>query len=140
MKAYLDASVLIPLLTTDPFATRARAFLRTEKPEVILSDWARAEVCSAIARRARTGEVTKIEASRIFSLLDVWAVRSTRQIGTIDADVRNAEASVRRLDATLRAPDAIHIAIAQRVGAHLATFDVKMAASARTLGADVISL
>ena len=140
MRVYLDASVLIPLLTTDPFASRARAFLRTAKPEVILSDLARAEFCSAIARRVRTGELTKIEANQIFALLDVWVARSAKQVQTVEADVRNAEASVRRLDTTLRAPDAINIAIAQRTGAHLTTFDVKMAASARTLGADVITL
>lgn len=140
MRAYLDASVLIPLLTTDPFATRARAFVRAAKPEVILSDLARAEFCSAIARRVRTGELTKAQANQIFALLDIWAVRSTTQVGTIAADVRNAEASMRRLDTTLRAADAINIAIVQRSGAHLATFDVKMAASAQTLGVDVVTL
>jgi uncharacterized protein len=34
----------------------------------------------------------------------------------------------------LRAPDAIHIAMAQRVGAALVTFDRRMAAAARALG------
>jgi predicted nucleic acid-binding protein len=44
---------------------------------------------------------------------------------------------LRRLDLTPRTPDAINIAIAQRVGANLATFDVKRAAAASVLGADV---
>jgi predicted nucleic acid-binding protein len=45
---------------------------------------------------------------------------------------------VRRVDLGLRAPDAINIAIAQRCGAHLLTFDAKMARSARTLGVNVV--
>ena len=42
------------------------------------------------------------------------------------------------LDLPLRTPDALNIAIAQRVGADLLTFDHKMAASARSLGTTVV--
>jgi hypothetical protein len=49
-------------------------------------------------------------------------------------DVVLAEAMLRRLDLNLRAPDAIHIAIARRLGATLMTFDDKMARSAHALG------
>jgi predicted nucleic acid-binding protein len=48
--------------------------------------------------------------------------------------VSAAEAFLRRLDLNLRTPDALNIAIAQRVGALLVSFDEKMAASARALG------
>jgi predicted nucleic acid-binding protein len=44
---------------------------------------------------------------------------------------------MRRLDLTLRTPDALHIAISGRVGATLATFDEKMAAAARVVGLPV---
>jgi uncharacterized protein len=44
---------------------------------------------------------------------------------------------LRRLDLPLKTPDAIHIAIAQRLGATLVTFDRQMAASARALGTPV---
>ncbi len=53
------------------------------------------------------------------------------------ADVTRADALMRRLDLPLRTPDALHIAIAERVGATLATFDVKMAAAARVIGLPV---
>lgn len=52
--------------------------------------------------------------------------------------MRAAEAFVRRLDLTLRAPDAINIAIATRLGLALMTFDSGMANCARALGADVL--
>jgi predicted nucleic acid-binding protein len=50
------------------------------------------------------------------------------------ADVAAAEAFLRQMNITLLAPDALLIAIAQRTGASLVTFDSKMAASAQTLG------
>jgi predicted nucleic acid-binding protein len=52
-------------------------------------------------------------------------------------DLAAATMFLRRLDLPLRTPDALHIAIAQRVGAMLVTFDRQMAASARTLGSAV---
>jgi predicted nucleic acid-binding protein len=57
------------------------------------------------------------------------------QIG--GGDIAFAESLIRRLDLMLRTPDALNIAIAIRVGATLATFDVRMAEAARKLGAAV---
>ena len=45
-----------------------------------------------------------------------------------------ASCGVRVRDLTLRTPDAIHIALAQRISATLVTFDQRMATSARALG------
>jgi predicted nucleic acid-binding protein len=47
------------------------------------------------------------------------------------------EVFLRRLDLALRTPDAINIAMAQRLGATLVTFDKKMAAAARSIGTAV---
>lgn len=51
--------------------------------------------------------------------------------------MKAAEAFLRRLDLTLRAPNALHIAMAQRTGAALVTFDERMAGCARVLGLQV---
>ena len=56
---------------------------------------------------------------------------------TTSDDIARAETMLRRLDLNLRAPDAIHIVIAQRSEAMLVTFDLKMADSARFLGVTV---
>ena len=53
-------------------------------------------------------------------------------------DIAFAEAVLRRLDLNLRTPDAIYLAIAQRLGAELATFDIRMADCARQLGIPVV--
>jgi predicted nucleic acid-binding protein len=58
----------------------------------------------------------------------------SRRVPVTPADLAQATAWIRRLDLTLRAPDAIHIAAAQRLDASLATFDAGMAGAARRLG------
>jgi predicted nucleic acid-binding protein len=55
------------------------------------------------------------------------------------SDFAGAEGLVRRLDLTLRTPDALHIAIARRAGAALVTFDKAMATVAGALGLSVWS-
>lgn len=134
MSVYLDASVLIALFTDDPFTSRADTFLRANSSVLIVSDFAAAEFASVIARHVRTADITPDDARIVFSTFDAWTARATQCAGTTAADVAVAEAFLRRLDLTLRTPDAINIAIVQRIEATLFTFDDKMMASARALG------
>jgi predicted nucleic acid-binding protein len=82
----------------------------------------------------RTRESTLSEARKDLSDFDIWVARSAPWIEMNAADVALATAFLRRLDLTLRTPDALHIAIAHRINATLVTFDQRMAASARALG------
>jgi uncharacterized protein len=138
--AYLDASVLVALFTVDALSSRADAWLRDASPILIVSDFAAAETASAVALRVRTGALNVRQARKAFASFDEWTARETTRVRMAAADVTSAEAWLRRLDVTLRTPDAVNIAIAQRCGASLATFDVKMAAVAHTLGVEVIGL
>ena len=131
---YLDASILVAILTVESFSGRADRFVRDHPIGLIISDLAAAEFASAIARRVRMREVTVDEARSDLSAFDSWAARAVQLIQVAPVDIALATAFLRRLDLTLRTPDAIHIAIAQRVEATLVTFDVRMAESARALG------
>lgn len=134
MSLYLDASVLVALLTHDSLTQRAEALLQAHPQPLILSDFAAAEFASALARRVRTAELTAAEARSAFTTLDLWAARATQRAETTALDVATAGAFLRRLDLPLRTPDALNIAIAHRLGATLATFDTKTAAAAHALG------
>lgn len=134
MNVYLDASVLVALFANDAFTQRADDFLRREQPVATVSDFAKAEFASAIARRVRTDELTAEEARGAFAALDVWAARAARSITASPADIAAASTYLRRLNLALRTPDAINIAIAERGGCTLLTFDQKMADNAITLG------
>ncbi len=137
MSVYFDASVLVALFTNDPFTSRARAFLTAHTPTVVVSDFASAEFASAVSRRVRTKDLTADEARIAFTSFDSWLARSTQHVDTTAPDIAVAASVLRRLDLNLRTPDAINIAVADRLGAELATFDEKMAIAARAFGVQV---
>ena len=83
------------------------------------------------------GEFTLHQAQITLSRFDTWLARTADRVEISPADIAVATAFLRRLDLPLRTPDAIHIAIAQRLGATLVTFDRHMAASARAIDAAV---
>ncbi|HUJ47190.1 MAG TPA: type II toxin-antitoxin system VapC family toxin [Rhizomicrobium sp.] len=140
MSVYLDASVLVALFSTDTFTTAADRAFRGRTLAVVVSDFAAAEFASVIARRFRNKELTKSDAVAAFAAFDGWHARAPARVEVFSADVRAASVSVRQLTANLRAPDAIHLAIARRVGAELATFDSKMASAAAASGIKIFPL
>jgi predicted nucleic acid-binding protein len=137
VSVYLDASVLVALFTNDPLTARADTFLRANPSVVIVSDFAAAEFSSVIARHVRTKDITKNNARVVFSNFDAWTASTTQRALINPADIIAAEVFLRRLGLALRTPDALNIAIAQRMAATLVTFDNKMATAARAIGAVV---
>jgi uncharacterized protein len=138
LSVYLDASVLVALFTKDDLTARADAFLESHVIVVTVSDFAAVEFASAIARRVRTGEMSADAAREVFSTFDAWTARPIQQVQAISADIASAARFLRRLELPLRAGDAMNIAIAQRVGADLLTFDRQMAVGAVALGVTVV--
>ena len=134
MSFYLDANVLVALLTPDPLSERAEAFLSTGALGFFVSDFGAAEFVSVVGRRIRNLEITLADGRIALSNLDGWVARDAQRVESSAGDVAAADTYLRRLDLTLLTPDAIHIAIAARIGATIVTFDRAMAASARTLG------
>ncbi len=138
VSVYFDASVLVSLFANDALTARAEAYLRVNPSAPVISDFAATEFLSAIARRVRMRILSANEAQAVFSTFDQWAATKATRERTTSADIESAVGILRRLDLALRAPDAINIAIAQRIGAELLTFDEQMAAEARTLGTTVL--
>ncbi|MBP6014923.1 MAG: type II toxin-antitoxin system VapC family toxin [Alphaproteobacteria bacterium] len=136
MNLYLDASVLIPLFIDEARTGEAHGALAGRI--LIVSDFAMAEFSSGIARRARMGDISEIDAESVFATFDTWIARAAQRESLAAGDVHAALGLVRRLDLALRTPDAVNIAVAQRCGAALLTFDAKLAAAARSLGLDVL--
>ncbi len=137
MSVYLDASVLVPMFVADTFSERADAFLRGSGTEIVVSDLAAAEFASAINRQVRMHRLTVEEGRKALANFDMWTAQNAGGVEVVAADIALAGAFLRRLDLNLRTPDAIHIAMAQRLGAELATFDERMAECALALGTKV---
>jgi uncharacterized protein len=137
LSVYLDASVLVALFINDVFTGEADRFLRNRPIDIVIADFAAAEFASSVSRKVRVGEMKERDARTAFSNFDSWAPGAAAAVETSPADITTATTFLRRLDLTLRAPDAINIAIALRLGAELATFDRAMRNNARALGAPV---
>jgi uncharacterized protein len=134
---YLDANVIVALVMPEALSSRADEFLTANPDLYLISNLGEAEVISAVSRRVRTAELTPDAGRIVLASLDDWRGRSVQSVEIHTGDIARAGAFLRRLDLPLLTPDAIHIAISQRLGATLVTFDRQMAASARALGADV---
>jgi predicted nucleic acid-binding protein len=137
LKLYLDASAIFALILPDAFSVRGSDYLDRKRPILLVSDFAKAEFASAVALRVRRLEMSTEGAREAFAGFDAWTIAESLQIEATTADIKTAEAYIRRLDLNLRAPDAINIAITQREGATLMTFDARMAECARALGVPV---
>lgn len=135
MTVYLDASVLVGLFVADDrLAGRARTLTIGDHEDLVVSSFAMAEFSSVIARLRRMNSLNDEQAHDIFALFDTWVARFADIAETRDSDMQVAAAIIRRLELNVRAPDAINLAIARRLGAAVATFDKGMATNAAALG------
>jgi uncharacterized protein len=141
LATYFDTSFLVGLFVDfDAFAKSAEVIYVDADDPLLVSDFAAAEFSSVIARLMRMDLVPEDEARAIFSRFDTWRTRSAQAANVAGIDVQTATALARRLDLNIRAPDAINLAIAQRLGASIATFDRRMARNAGVLGIAVTVL
>src|SRR5439155_19856124 len=121
----LDASFLVPTLVEESVSAAVKAYLAT-RPDRLISDFGAAEVASALSRLVRTGLLTAAEGAARLADFDAWRAATSSPADVHAADLRLAYAYVRRFDLALRAPDAMHLAIAQRLNATLVTLDCRL--------------
>jgi predicted nucleic acid-binding protein len=116
---------------------RVDAFMSIVQQDLWVSHFAAAEVASALSRLVRIGRLQATDGAACLSDFDVWRAAMTRHAEIHAVDVRLAAAYVRRFDLALRAPDALHLAIARRLDIALITLDRRMMAAASELAAAV---
>ena len=136
MTVYFDTSVLVSLFIRDD-NTAAAFRLGAASPDAVTSTWAVAEFSSALGLRVRTGRLTSDERGRAEGLLDAWLESNSAPVAPLAQDFLDARAFVRRVDAALRAPDALHLAICRRIGADLGSLDEVMGRAGEELAISV---
>ncbi len=134
MTAYLDASVLLPSLFPEPASAAVDRFLDGLPSAPLVSDFAAAEVASAISRLVRTRSVTEAIANRRLADFDAWRAEGVETIEVVGADIRLCGVIVRRFHLGLRTPDALHVAICRRLSATLVTLDRRLAGACEAFG------
>ena len=137
MSLYLDASALMPTVVVEKTTDAVGQFLNAGADVLVVSDFAAAEVASALSRLVRMDRLTASEAVERLADFDTWCAGATENAGMIATDCRLANTYVRRFDLKLRAPDALHAAICQRLELTLVTLDRRLAAAVRELGIGV---
>ena len=137
MSSYLDASVLLPTLIAEPTTEAVYDCLGAAGRELLISDFAAAEVASALSRLVRMALLTDADASARLADFDAWRAAMSLPVEMAASDARLAYIYARRFDLGLRAPDALHLAIARRLDATLVTLDRRLMAAARELGVAV---
>lgn len=136
MILYVDASAIVSIVSAEAASLIVEAVLDRDGVVAIVSDLALAESSAALARNGRVGRWTEIDMRTFYRALDLWASDAAEAVPVSPADIDLATDFVRRPGIALRAPDAIHIAAAHRIGATLLTLDRGMAHAAAALGVD----
>ena len=139
MNVYFDASVIVSFVITDALTPRVDAYITREKPTAVVSDFAAAEVASALSLRVRAGTMAQDGARAALGQMDLWRAQAEAYQLT-STDILIADGFLRRLDLPLRAPDAIHLAIARRLDIAIATGDLRMRDCAGRLGIKLAAL
>ncbi len=130
---YLDASALVSLFASEPMSLRVSQVLAQASEPVAASTWTLVECVSAFAIKARFGSLSADTAVALSRQIRADAGKDYALEGLLDEDAVQAARLIERCATPLRAGDALHLAICNRLGARLLTLDHEMAKAAGAL-------
>lgn len=130
---YLDASVVVSTFLSDVHTSRVIGWLSTVSEAPTLSHWTATEFSSAATGQERMGRITRDRRLVAEQNFDGWLL-AIEQAPVISVDFALARDFLRRGIPRLRAGDALHLAVARRLGARVATLDAVMTDAALAIG------
>jgi predicted nucleic acid-binding protein len=137
LSLYLETSVLVAALTREPESARVQAWLAAQPAdELAISAWVETEFSSALSLKLRTGKLETVERAMAMSRLSALGAASLTWVGIGPEHFRAAARYADRHELGLRAPDALHLAVAAGHGALLCTLDRRLTAAGLALGVE----
>ena len=131
---YIDTSVLAAYYCPEPLSELAETKLRGTAT-LVISDLSELELCSAIARKVRSGGLARQDAIRILSEFQAHADTGRFRRHHLSAQhQRTAKEWLRQMEWPLRTLDALHLAVASTLEATILTADTHMAQCAKGIG------
>lgn len=131
---YLDTSVLGALFFREPNAPRLVETLEAARSKLVVSAWTLAEMASVGAIKERTGQINADERAAALAAFDRFVADTLTLIEVNPGDYRTAAVLLDAPSLSLRAGDALHLAITRRLRASLITLDRRQADAARCYG------
>lgn len=135
MSVYVDASALTAIFVREPGWQGIAEWLAMQDGALVYSNFGFGEFRSALGNRVR-----RREASADYAIGLVATARSYLAPWTLvditSPDIADASDLLERFDLGLRLPDAIHIAVARRLGLRLVSTDVRQVFAARAFGVE----
>lgn len=131
MNVYLDTSIVVSLIVEDDHTGKVDSWYRETTPSPVISSFVKLEFAATISRYLRIDRLSHPAAARFLDFFDRWAAEEAHCIDVAADDMRRADLMVRNFATKLAGPDAIHLAIAGRMGLPMVTFDHRLAAAAR---------
>ncbi len=135
---YVDTSLITTLITTEKRTAAALAWLIGHGAALTTSEWTRTEVASALSIKQRREELDDLGRARAEWAFEQMIARGLTIVPVTTADFRRAADYVRVPERNLGGGDALHIAVAARLGATLHSLDDRQVEAARQLGVDAV--
>lgn len=124
MTVYVDTSVFVAALTREPLTDRVQRWMADQPAgSLAISGWTQVEFAAALRFKTATGQIDETQRTAAFTqfaeiagyALEVWPMETD--------DLAEAARLAGSESLKLRAPDALHFAMAWRRGASMCTLD-----------------
>lgn len=138
---YVDASVWIALLCLEEGSASVQDWMGAEKAPLVTGKWALAEVASGLSLKARRLDITPEQATQLWHRFCRLLSLHVKVVEMASADYDEAARRCNVVASGIRAGDALHLAVAMRVGANrMATLDKVLAKNAQASNMTLVTL
>ncbi len=124
------------MFVRDAHSERVRTWVANDVDELAVSPWTSAEFSSALAGLVRAGAIFPTTRAASERAYDRW-LNQVEVAPVLQTDLELSRDMLRHDRIKLRTPDALHLAVAYRLGFRLLTVDVAMIEAARSIGVPV---
>lgn len=136
---YVDTSVIVPLLTSEPKTRAVTSWFAELRDTPTCADWLLTEFHSALSIKLRTGQISEANAKRVRKEFELLTEGGLRIVPVSRNAFRHAAKMVQKHGHCLRSGDSLHLAVALELAAsQMATLDAMLAANAKRNGIELI--
>jgi len=138
---YLDTSLLVAALTNEAETEQMQRWLgRQPEDDLAISDWVTTEFSSALSIKLRAGQIGAAHRADALAIFTRLATDSFTVVPVSRLQFRSAARFVEQHALSLRAGDALHLAICGDHGATLCTLDRRLSDAGSALGVKTMLL